>query len=141
MSKFRYREMRSLVLGPKLGEGSARKVYLCRMNPEYVVKVEMGGCSFQNVAEWDIWNWVRGGSLEKWFAPCEMISTCGSILVQRRTEPVRSAELPKRVPEFLTDLKVENFGMFNGRIVCFDYGTVSSCIRRTSRKMVKATWL
>jgi hypothetical protein len=62
------------------------------------------------------------------------------MLIQRYCEPLREVELPKLLPDFLCDLKRENFGMFDGRVVCCDYGTAHSAIRRTSRKLVKAEW-
>lgn len=141
MSGFKYREPSSVMLGAFIGEGVARKVYHCRLNDKYVCKLEEKGRSFQNVSEWETWNWVEGNkALEPWFAPCLNISLTGVMLVQRYCEPLRNADLPKRLPEFLCDLKKENFGMLDGRVVCHDYGTVHSSIRHASRKMVKAVW-
>lgn len=140
LTDFLYREATSILCGDFLGEGSARKVYALRTNPEYVVKVEERGGSFQNVAEWDIWSWVKAGPMQKWFAPCEMISTCGVILVQRKVDSMRLSDRPLRLPQFLCDLKPENFGVFEGRIVCCDYGTVGSAIRTVPRNMVRAEW-
>lgn len=141
MSKLRYNEAKWMLCGELIGRGSARETYHCRANDQYVIKIETRGGSFQNVAEWDIWNWLDGSNpMAKWLAPCQYISPCGLILMQRKVEPVRRAELPKRLPEFLTDLKPENFGMFDGRLVCCDYGTVGSALRRTSTRLVKAEW-
>lgn len=141
MTKFRYKELSSVMLGEFIGQGSARKVYHARMNDKYVCKIELKAGSFQNPSEWETWNWVEGNKqLARWFAPCWAISTCGMMLVQRYCEPLRDADLPKRLPGFLCDLKKENFGMMDGRVVCCDYGTVHSAIRDVSRKMVKAEW-
>lgn len=141
MSKFFYRELRSVVRGDLLGEGTGRKVYVCKLNSHYVVKVEEGGGSFQNVAEWDHWGWVQTvPAIARWLAPCEFISSSGAILIQRRVEPVRRAELPKRIPAFLTDIKLENFGMLEGRVVCFDYGTMGASLRNAPKRLVKADW-
>lgn len=140
MSKFRWREAHWMLCGAKIGEGAARKVYHCRTNVNYVVKIETRAQSFQNIAEFETWEWVQSGPLAKWFAPCEFISPCGLILMQRKVEPVRIAELPKRLPSFLCDLKSENFGIMDGRFVCCDYGTVPSSIKSASRKLVPARW-
>lgn len=140
MTKLRYREAKWMLCGDLIGRGSARETYHCRANSSYVIKIETKGGSFQNVAEWDTWSWLNGGPMAKWLAPCEYISPCGLILMQRKVEPVRCGELPKRLPEFLCDLKPENFGMMDGRFVCCDYGNVGSALRRTSTKMTKAEW-
>lgn len=140
MTKFRYAEMRSLVCGEKLGEGVSRKVYSCKLNSALVVKIELRGGSFQNVAEWETWEWLRGRKMARWFAPCEFVSTCGSMLIQRRVEPIRLTERPRTLPAFLCDLKRENFGMLEGKIVCCDYGTVLSAIRDVPKNMKKAEW-
>lgn len=143
MSEFFYNEMRSVVLGDMLGQGVGRQVYLCKLNQDYVVKVEEKGRSFQNVSEWDAWDWVSHGGapdMAQWLAPCEFISNSGSMLIQRRVEPIRQCELPAKVPAFLGDLKLENFGMLNGRVVCCDYGTIGVALRRTDKRLVKAVW-
>lgn len=135
-----WREARSAFLGAKLGEGCARKVYLLRQNPAYVAKIEGGAGSFQNVAEWDAWSWLQGSKIAPWFAPCEWISANGVILVQQRAEPVRRGELPKRLPSILVDLKLENFGMIEGRLVCIDYGTIGSKLRDSPMALAPAKW-
>lgn len=140
MSELLYDEARSLLCGDRIGQGSAREVFVLRTNPEYVIKIERTGGSFQNICEWELWSFVSGSPLEKWFAPCDMISDCGVMLVQRKVAPLRRSELPKRLPEFLCDLKPENFGIFQGRFVCCDYGTMACAVHNTSRRMVPAKW-
>jgi hypothetical protein len=139
--KLRLNELENLVLGDFLGEGMSRKVYVCKLNPLYVVKVEAEDHYFQNVMEWEAWNWVSGDdAYSKWMAECISISPCGVYLVQKRVEPIREDELPKRVPEFLCDLKTENFGVVDGHLVCRDYGTIMNNLRWANRKLVKAEW-
>jgi hypothetical protein len=140
MTEFLYNEARSILLGNRLGEGMSREVFELRTNPAYVIKIETRGQSFQNAAEWETWNWVNGGPLAKWFAPCEFISSCGVLLIQRKVAPLRDSELPARVPAFLCDLKIENFGLLNGKFVCCDYGTVPSAIRLVAKRMHRAKW-
>lgn len=135
------REFKWLICGDLLGEGVARKVYSCMLNDAYVVKIERKARSFQNVAEWDTWSWAKGSPRHaRWLAPCALISPCGAVMAQRKVVPLRPEELPTRLPAWLCDLKRENFGLLDGKVVCCDYGTVNSAIRDASTKLVKATW-
>lgn len=140
MSKFLFREMKSIVCGNLIGEGMSRKVYELLLNPNYVIKIEDNAKSFQNVAEWEMWQWVDGGPMAKWFAPCHMISNCGSMLIQSKVEPIRTNERPGKLPAFLCDFKRENFGMLKGKVVCCDYGTGLSSIRNVPKGMKKVEW-
>lgn len=140
MSKFQEREYKSVLCADLIGKGSAREVYHLKTNADFVVKIETRIRSFQNIAEWEIWSFVQGGPLEKWFAPCQFISNAGTVLIQRKVTPLRECELPKKLPALLGDLKIENFGLLNGRFVCCDYGTGVHAIRTASRRMIKADW-
>ena len=141
MSEFLYNELFAIACGKKLGQGFARSVYVLSANDDYVIKVETRAQSFQNVSEWETWSWVKEHpALAKWFAPCTDISPSGAFLVKRRVTPLRPRERPKKLPAFLCDLKIENFGLYKGRVVCCDYGTVHSAIRDVPRKLVEATW-
>lgn len=134
-------ELHRVLCGVKIGEGASRKVYECLLNDKYVVKVEQGSKSFQNVSEWETWGWVLGKPKhECWFAQCHNISPSGMVLIQRRALPVRDKELPKLLPSFLCDLKPENFGLVDGKFVCFDYGTVASVVGEMRVVMTKAEW-
>lgn len=159
-SKLRRRELEKLLFGEKLGEGLDRKVYVYndpsswtyrhKMTgaPEsdpracnHVIKVQKSGSgNFQNVAEWLIWENVRGTPMAKWFAPCQSISPCGLYLIQARVEPIRENEKPVKLPAFLTDFRKENFGRYKGRIVACDYGTVVHSIRTADKRLKKADW-
>ena len=116
------REIGNLVLGEWIGGGVARTVYAHQSFQDKVVKIETRGYSFQNAAEWEIWCEVKNTKLAKYFAPCFEISRAGVVLVQARTEKFPMDILPKRLPEFMTDLKPSNFGLYEKRIVCHDYG-------------------
>lgn len=95
-------------------------VFEYALNPDWVVKVSESSRDFQNVMEWETWRYAVGRPAEKWLAPCHHISFSGSILIQSRTTPLK--KLPKRLPDFFTDLKAENFGLLDGRVVAHDYG-------------------
>lgn len=132
-----------LFLGKKLGYGEHRDVYAHDLDPRYVLKIERQACLFANVSEWDIWNNLRHGDFKEWLAPCIAISPNGIVLVQARTEPVKlediRTEVPK-VPAFLTDLKVQNWGRLDGRIVCHDYGNHRFYGIGATKRMRKADW-
>ena len=111
--------LRDLTFGTLLGNGAYRNVYELKLNPTYVIKYERTR-TFCNAQEWLIWQEVQGTDLERWFAPCHLISQDGAFLIQQRTKPV--SKLPAELPDFFADLKPENFGRLNGRLVAHDYG-------------------
>ena len=72
---------------------------------------------------------------KQWLAPCVSISPCGSVLIQRRTLPVTKAQLPSKVPAWLTDFKLANWGMLDGKVVCHDYSNNLLMNPVTERKL------
>ena len=134
------REFVHSLLGELIGEGIARRVFRFPLIKDCVIKIEDGSRSFQNVIEWEAWERVRGTSVERWFAPCEWISSCGSVLLMKRTTPAYEKDLPGRLPVFLTDTKRSNYGMYKGRLVCHDYGTHILIERGMSKATRKVEW-
>lgn len=158
-NRLRLSDIEGLFLGKPIGGGIDRNVYALKETsawgwrhkitqaPEvddeecrHVIKVQKGHTGyFQNVAEWLLWETARATRLARWLAPCVAISPCGLYLIQRRVEPLRRRDLPKRMPTFLSDLKRENFGMLEGKVVCCDYGLgVDAGAIKT--KLRKARW-
>lgn len=127
------------LLGKKIGKGSARSVYEHRLDPDYVVKVELVAGSFQNIIEAKLWAEVEGTPFAKWFAPVVYISACGTVIVQKKVETPRLSEYPEKIPHFFTDRKYQNFGLLKGKLVCFDYGT-TILSRGFTNKMQKSKW-
>jgi hypothetical protein len=77
-------------------------------------------------------------AIARWLAPCHMLSPDGLIMLQQRVEPIRDSDtLPDMIPAFLTDIKRENFGWYDGRIVCVDY---AMHLDNLSTRLKKATW-
>lgn len=141
LHEWKYDELRSLLCGSLIGKGAARDVYDCRLDADYVVKLETTSVSFQNVEEWQTWWWLENyPHKSKWFAPCKFISTCGYALLQRKTVPIPTKQLPKKIPFYLSDIKPENFGLLDGKIVCIDYGTVLSAIRQAPNRLITPKW-
>ena len=121
------RELYSMMIGKELGDGVARRVFEYVPNAsDTVIKIEDGAGSFQNVLEWTIWTDLAETAWGKrWLAPCIRISPCGVYLMQWRTQPPGPTfKWPKKLPWVFTDRKKQNFGIFKGRLVCHDYGTL-----------------
>jgi hypothetical protein len=116
-----------MMAGPLLGSGLYRDVYSLPYLNDYVLKVEVKRHCFHNVREWDVWQQVQfAPDWSRWLAPCVVISPDGKFLLQRRTMPVLEKDLPAKLPEFLTDRKVGNFGRLDKHIVCHDYALIVS---------------
>lgn len=127
-----------MMCGEYIGGGLYRNVFRSRLNPDEVIKVEMEGGCFSNVHEWEVWQQVQfAPALAKWFAPCKFISPAGSVMIQARTTPCAKKDLPEKVPGFLTDLKVENWGWLGDRVVCHDYGNI---LIGVDKRLKKVKW-
>jgi len=134
-----YLDAFNLLCGKLLGEGVHRRVFECKLRPDLVVKVEYETENryFANVFEQKFWD-DSSPAVEAWLAPCEMLSPDGRILLQQRAHPLpHNAEMPLLVPSFLRDLKRENFGHIDGKLVCMDYAIVNL---QASMKLRKADW-
>ena len=131
----------NLLCGEKIGAGGYRDVFNCRIRDDLVVKVEVlkHWREFHNVREMQFWcDHQHSPNIARWLAPCEYMSPDGRILLQRRVQPIRDTDkLPDKLPTFLTDIKRENFGWLDKKLVCVDYGYV---ITTPSIRMRKATW-
>lgn len=136
-----YRDAFDLICGELLGSGHSRKVFTCALNPDWVVKVESGEFRrFNNVDEYRIWSDLQyAPEYAKWLNPSRRLSSDGRILIADACDPVPRHMLPKTVPDFLTDLKPENFGIHRKtkKVVCLDYSTI---IVKPSLKQKKANW-
>ncbi len=131
------------MVGKWLGGGIGRGVYVLGTDPSLAVKIETRSHSFQNISEWEVWNDLKNmnnDSAHKWFAPCHYISPCGAVLIQSRTKPLDKSRFPDKMPSFFTDLKYQNFGMLNGRIVAHDYGYNRFVHLGATARMRVANW-
>jgi hypothetical protein len=135
-----FRDAFNMLCGKEIGSGIHRTVFECKIRPDLVVKVE-NECyrEFANVREMKFW--CDNQYFEKaarWLAPCEFLSPDGRILLQKRAEPLGEKEkLPPMVPSFLGDLKRDNFGRIDGKLVCVDYAIT---IMNPDMKLKKAGW-
>jgi hypothetical protein len=131
----------NLLCGKLIGEGIHRKVFECRVRPDLVVKVETEDDwrYFSNVHEMKFWSDNQYAvAVAQWLAPCEYLAPDGRILLQRRVQSIRDTDmLPDKLPMFLTDIKRENFGWLNEKLVCVDYAAV---ITNASQRLRKVEW-
>jgi len=134
-------DLMDMICGQLLGQGEHRKVFACRFNDSQVIKFD-NLRNFSNATEWAIWNELKDTPIGKWLAPVYSISDGGMWLAMARTEPLRDKELPKKVPSMFCDIKRSNWGLFEGRPVCHDYGnnrTLTIAGKHGSR-LVKTSW-
>lgn len=131
-------ELSQVMLGDFLGEGVNRRTYRAALNPKYVIKISDQAYTWQNINEWNVWCYADD-EMRKWLAPCHSISPSGIYHVQTYVEPVRADELPRVVPRFLVDQKIENYGMLDGQLVARDYGTMVGLVTRVKGRR-KANW-
>ena len=131
----------NMLAGDKIGEGSSREVFECKIRPDLVVKVEASGVlrDFSNVMEWQFHDWHRDcEDVIKWLAPIEFVSPDARILLMKKATIATSKDqLPTKIPGFLTDRKPENFGFIDGQCVCVDY---QFTVQNPSTRLTKANW-
>jgi len=128
----------NMLCGRKIGEGIHRTVYECKIRPDLVVKVENQEMRyFANVMEDKFWaDHQYYEKVAKWLCPIEFLSPDGRLLLMRRAEQ-GNITFPDQLPSFLTDLKPENFGMLEGRLVCIDYALT---VPNPNTRMKKVNW-
>jgi hypothetical protein len=112
-----------LIIGDKIGYGISRHVYSCNQNPRWVFKFETNVHTFQNVMEWELWQAIKDKpEAAKWIAPCEYISDNGMVLIQHKTKPMEIKDMPLKVPSWIVDMDLKNWGLIDGKPVLHDYG-------------------
>lgn len=140
------------ICGDYLSYGLYRDVYALKADPDhYVVKIErdMAQGMFANATEWR--NWINNKDWEwlaEYLCPCESINETGQVLIQRRAEikPTIKAyqDACPKLPPMLTDRKIQNYGFFEGRVVCVDYSFmpifISSRLEDKARPLRNANW-
>ena len=141
MSARTFEDAFNLLCLDKIGSGVSRDVYTCRLRDDLVVKVETSNDwrSFSNAFEMRFWNDHQyAKDIAKWLAPCRYMSPDGRLMLQQRVRVATADDtLPEKLPSFLTDIKRENFGWFEGRLVCFDY---AATIPNPNMRLRKANW-
>lgn len=125
-------------MGPMIGSGVSRRVFSCKADPSLVIKIG-GGFDTQNAVEAAVWDrFSENNRVNKWLAPIVARSADLRVIVQKRTKPV--IKPPTKIPDFLGDLKVQNFGMLDGRLVAHDYGLGIFIDNNSPIEMVAPKW-
>lgn len=111
-----------------IGSGVSRNVYRPDHEPKVVYKVEKkDSFSFQNVKEYLICDELQYTAVYSMFAKILAISEDGGIVVQEYARDVTDEEyerwLDGKCPWFVTDIKKDNVGVINGKVVIRDYGS------------------
>lgn len=142
LSPFILGELASVITGDALiGSGMSRNVYAHTSDPGLVIKIEQDAYRFQNIKEWMVWTELQHyWPVAQWLAPCVDISPNGAVLIQRRTTPVGDG-MPEKMPSFFTDFKRANFGMFDGRLVCHDYGVSKFLTVGATKRLQLVHWV
>lgn len=134
------RDLAHMTLGDELGYGTSRAIFSHATRDDLIVKLETDSGSFSNVREADVWDAVKDTELAKWFAPVVEISPAGLVLLMKKCRVAIPEALPDKVPAFFTDLKAENWGIYEGRPVCLDYGLHLMLELGMTKRMRKARW-
>ena len=71
---------------------------------------------------WETWGDLADTEHAKWLAPCRYISECGIVLIQDRVTPMRPNRKRRKLPQWLTDLTTDNYGVIGDQVVACDYG-------------------
>lgn len=134
-------DLQQLLLKEQIHAGISRRVFACGLNDDWVVKVEVNHSTFQNVIEYETWEYAKDGPVERWFAPCLWISPGGRVLIQKRAKALPdNFKLPPRMPSFFTDLKPDNFGLIGRRLVAVDYGYNRAIIAGLTKRTRAVAW-
>lgn len=119
---FSLTDLMRLCLGDKIGEGQYRVVFDFDLIPDTVIKWDKNGVPSCNWNEYNVYNAMKDTKFKKWFAPIVGISPGGEFLLMKKARPITDSDkLPKRLPNFFTDIKRQNFGYIGDQLVCVDY--------------------
>lgn len=123
-----------MIFGALIGKGASRLVFVYVQNPDLVIKVEHLEIG-NNAREAQNFETLQRIGLASWAAPCWLI---GPNLLMRRTAPADpSIDYPAAVPSMFKDLKFNNWGLLDGRLVCHDYAHIGLT---PTLEMKKAKW-
>lgn len=109
-------------LGDFINRGQSRIVFEWSFRPNTVVKFCSADDCQSNWTEYAIWESVKDTKNAKWFCPVIDISPCGRFLLMEKARAITNEDkLPKKLPNFFTDIHTGNFGYIDDRLVCIDY--------------------
>ena len=140
---FAMQDMLRFCLGDFIASGKYRMVFDWSLKPNTVVKFCDSEDCQPNWTEYAIWDAVKGTKYEKWFCPVVGISPCGRFLLMKKAKPIKESDkLPKKIPNFFTDIHTGNFGWIGKNLVCTDYQFIHRALDLSfNTKMRNADWI
>jgi hypothetical protein len=127
-------------LGTYIGKGYSRYVFDYKLNKREVLKIDFYNRG-SNFMEWEVWNTVKDTKFAKWFAPCSYCSSDGKLLIQTKVKEFKTFDkLPKQIPAFFHDNRIDNWGMLKGKPVCFDYALTRLLKTGLTSEMQEVSW-
>ena len=119
---FAMQDMVRFCLGDFINSGQSRIVFEWKFRPNTVIKFCKADDCQSNWTEYAIWESVKDTKNAKWFCPVIDISPCGRFLLMEKARAITNEDkLPKKLPNFFTDIHTGNFGYIDDRLVCIDY--------------------
>jgi len=126
---FAMQDMVRFCLGDYIAGGSSRMVFDWKFRPNTVIKFCKADDCQSNWTEYAVWESVKDTKYAKWFSPVIDISPCGRFLLMEKAKEIKIEDkLPKKLPNFFTDIHTGNFGWIDNRLVCIDYQFISRAL-------------
>ena len=123
---FDMHDLLRMCIGDFISAGEYRTVFDWNLKKGVVVKYCHKQDQSPNFIEYAIWQSVKGTKYEKWFCPVLGISPCGNFLLMKKVRPLKETDkLPKKMPNFFSDIHTGNFGWIGNQLVCIDYQFIS----------------
>src|SRR3989304_5237702 len=92
-------ELSSLVVGECIGQGVFRSIHLFKPDNRLVIKIANDATAgWHNVIEYRVYMELQFSDLQRWLAPCIMLSDGGKYLLQKRVMPIAKNHMPSRIP-------------------------------------------
>ena len=134
--QFSMHDLLRFCLGDFLMSGEYRTVFDWNLKPNTVVKYCHTEDCQSNWTEYSIWESVKGTKNEKWFCPIIGISPCGRFLLMKKTKAIKLTDkLPKKLPNFFSDIHIGNFGWIGKQLVCIDYQFIERALDLSFNKI------
>ncbi len=126
---FAMQDLVRFCLGDFINSGNSRIVFEWDMRPNTVVKFCKSDDCEPNWNEYAVWQAVKDTKNAKYFCPVIDISPCGRFLLMEKARAITNEDkLPKKLPNFFTDIHTGNFGYIEDRFVCIDYQFIGRSI-------------
>lgn len=139
---FAMQDLLRFCLGDFIGKGQYRTVFDWKMRDNTIVKFCHEGDCQANWNEYSVWQEMKDTAHAKWFCPAIDISPCGRFLLMEKARAItKEDKLPRKLPNFFTDIHTGNFGYLGNRLVCTDYQFIGRALDLAfTTNMREANW-